>query len=124
MACTPLGFFTGIILFNNHSSYVLLNIVKFFILERILTALACSYPYYLFHRKNKYLAIPDFTCPSAVHNSIYYLCYHIIRDYYLNLYLWQKINYILCTSVELCMSLLPSEPFDFCNSESLNTYFF
>src|SRR5208283_1963782 len=86
-------------------------------------AFAGSNPDYLFNGMDKYLSITDLAGLCCLFYRTNDLWYKSICCNYLQFYLWDKVNNVLGTSIELGMAFLPSEPFYFCNGQTLNTYF-
>src|SRR5208283_3302024 len=85
-------------------------------------AFAGSNPDYLFNGMDKYLSITDLAGLCCLFYRTNDLWYKSICCNYLQFYLWDKVNNVLGTSIELGMAFLPSEPFYFCNGQTLNTY--
>ncbi len=73
--------------------------------------------------QHKYLSITDF---AGVGRLLYGFDNYIelrVIDCYFKFDLGQKINYILCAAIQLCVSLLAPESLDFSNGHSGNADF-
>src|SRR5262249_25743935 len=100
----------------------LLLVIRIF-LNRVWTLLSGSYPNDLFYRSHKYLPVADLTGSGGLGNDFNDLGDFVIRHKNLNLDLWQEIDRVFGTPIELRLPFLAPKRFAFRYGHPLNTRF-